>query len=466
MKRKILLLLCLVLTLGSCNKWLDVELIDRVDEEKLFSKESGFDDAMAGTYSLMAANTLYGQNLSYGYLDTYAQYYTVTSGYEKHLSFSYTDDAVKSVHSTIWNKMYEVISSANNILRWCNKNGSVLTDHKRSQVKGEAIAIRAFVHFDLMRMFCPDVKVAPKGRGIPYNKQFGVSLPPLYTVEECLQLILSDLNEAETLLAADLITTITPHEMADKDEADKYVARMNLYTVKAMKARLYLMRNDFTNAIKYATEVIESNKFKMLDIADIDQSEATMDLLFSDEHIFSLRNKAIPESVNAKFQMKESGGAISPAVLKFTSEGVIYEANMNDIRYVKWFQPGEGAFMKYTRENTKKFFSKIPMIKLSEMYFIIAEASLVENPDKALECVNIVRDHRIRGNKHWQYLTQEYIFTEMQRDFLAEGQLWFAYKRLNKAVPGGGVIGDIPPSNDIFVFPMPIKEIENGNRPL
>lgn len=465
MKIKILSLLCLVLSLSSCNKWLDVELIDRVDEDKLFSKASGFDDALAGTYSLMANNNLYGQNLTYGYIDTYAQYYVANSGYEKHLAYDYTESSVKSVHANIWNKMYAVISSANNILRWTDKNGSVLTEQKKNQVKGEAIAIRAFVHFDLIRMFCPDVKISPKRLGIPYNKIFGVSLPPQYTVEECLQLVLNDLNEAETFLANDLITTITPHEIADKNEADKYVARMNLYTVKAMKARLYIMRNDYENAIKFATEVIESNKFKMLDIADIDQSDANMDILFSDEHIFSLRNKAIPESVDGKFKKKESEGSSTPAILKFTGEALLYEANMNDVRFVKWFQPGEMIFLKYNKENTKKFFPKIPIIKLSEMYFIIAEASLVENPDKALECINIIRDHRIRGNKHWQYLTDEFIFTEMKRDFLAEGQIWFAYKRLNKAIPAGGVTGDIPPSNQIFVFPIPIKEIENGNRP-
>jgi hypothetical protein len=68
----------------SCNDWLDVEPETSVDEKKLFSTEQGFKDAMAGVYADMASSSLYGQTLSFGFLDIIAQQYdyeTVNNSY-------------------------------------------------------------------------------------------------------------------------------------------------------------------------------------------------------------------------------------------------------------------------------------------------------------------------------------------------------------------------------------------------
>lgn len=467
MKTKIILLLLIVFSLNSCNKWLDVDLIDRVNEDKLFSKPEGFTEALAGIYSQMSKKELYGSALTMEHMDAYAQYYTSTS-HAEHIKYNYTNATVESFHQGIWTNMYSCISGANNIIRWLDKNGSILTESRQKQVRGEAIALRAFLHFDLIRMFCPDVKRNPKDKGIPYNKTFGVSLPAQYNVEECIQLVLNDLNEAETLLAGDPINDVRPYEMPLKNDADQYVARINLYAVKAMKARLYMMRGENKNAIKYAKEVIESKKFQLLDFADVDKDRKDADIIFSDEHIFSLRNKEIPEISDGLFKADETNpGATIPVKLSFKNTYVLYEANNNDLRYVKWFQSSvdnKVGFYKYNNENYSKFPSKIVIIKLSEMYLICAEAYFNDNIDTALEYINTLRDHRIRGNNHWQYLTKEYIFAELLREFSGEGQAFYAYKRLNKAIPTLSMEGDIQPSNDVFVFPIPKKEIETGNR--
>ncbi|MNY18975.1 hypothetical protein D3C86_1523850 [compost metagenome] len=53
----------------------------------------------------------------------------------------------------------------------------------------------------------------------------------------------------------------------------------------------------------------------------------------------------------------------------------------------------------------------------------------------------------------------------MKREFVGEGQLWYAYKRLNLGLQtSSGTVGVIPPSDKVFVFPIPLKEIETGNR--
>ncbi len=476
MKIRTALLSTLVFLLPSCNKWLDVKLPHVVDEHDLFGTVEGFHEALAGVYSKLAGSSLYGEGLTMQYMDVYAQYYGIpastTDAYYYHQAFDYDNEGVAGVHSRIWNDMYSAISGANNIIRWAGINSSVLSDSEYKQFVGEATAIRAFVHFDLIRMFCPDVKAWGKEQGIPYNKVFGVSLPPQYTVEECVQLVLNDLTEAEKLLAGDPIVDAVPYTMSKKNEADKYVARMNLYAVKALKARLHLMRGEYTKAIAAAREVVESEKFRLLDFSSVDAVEAQVDILFSDEHIFSLRNDKITEYSEGLHHSRNDGNTSQRAPLIFSNPGNIYDLNNDDQRNVKWFTTGDdatdesprGQFRKYTVENTGTFYRKMPIIKLSEMYLILAECYFSTDPGKALEYLNTLRDHRIRNNVHWTYIARDFIVNEMKREFLGEGQLWYAYKRLNMPIPTETLEGQVEPDNAIYVFPMPDNEIENGNR--
>nr|WP_162989019.1 RagB/SusD family nutrient uptake outer membrane protein [Pedobacter schmidteae] len=468
MKIKFFMMICSIFLFSSCNKWLDVDLADKVTEEKLFSTPQGYQEALAGIYSAMASSALYGQKLTMEDIDVLAQYYSydgIASAYEKLKKYDYEDAGSQSRILAIWKGMYGAISGTNNIIKWAGKDNKVLDASTKNQVLGEAYALRAYLHFDLIRMFCPDVKRSPKASGIPYNLQFGVSLPPVYTVEENVQLVVDDLREAERLLAKDPITMAKPYEMASKNMADKYVARINLYGVKALLARVALMRGDKTNAIKYAKEVIESGRFRLLDFASADKPDAEIDMLFSDEHIFSLRNKNLSDYTIGLHYPEIIGNSTRFAYLPFVNVSTMYEGNNDDIRNIKWFSTVNGNFVKYNVANTDKFFPKMPMMKLSEMYLILAECYLGKDDQAAQTYINTLRDHRIRNNSHWTYLTMEYIMQELKREFVGEGQLWYAYKRLNLGIQtSSGTVGVIPPSDKTFVFPMPLKEIETGNR--
>ena len=465
MKYKILLLFCL-LNFTACNSWLDVDLANKVDEEKLFSKPDGFLDALAGVYSQMSKTPLYGRTLTMGHIDLFAQYYSYNSmatSYQYYRDYDYQSSVVLGTFTAIWRNMYACIASVNNILAWEEKNGGVMTGGLRDRVKGEALALRAFLHFDLYRMFCADVTRGPKNQGIPYNKEFGVSLPPMYTVEEVVQLVINDLEEAEKLLVNDEIKDVIIYQLGSKDQADEFVARVNKYTVKALLARVHQARGDKKNAIKYAEEVINAPQFRLLNFGSIDQAEQMTDVLFSDEHLFSLRNKELPDLSRAiHYAITHESGSWSPAQLPFENVNTLYEGNNDDVRYTKWFNAGN--FVKWVTNNTGNFFPKMPLIKLSEMYLLLADCYYASDHEKALGYINTLRDHRIRNNVHWYYLTEEYIFEEMCREYLGEGQLWFVYKRKNKEIPTSGIVGTISPGDHIFVFPIPMQEIEKGYR--
>lgn len=476
-KYTLIILSSLLLAFTSCNNWLDVELDNKIEDTKLFTSASGFKEALVGVYSELSKSPLYGQRLSMEYMDILAGFYSynaIRSTYEDWKDYDYESSASASVISGIWNGMYSNIAQVNCILYWADENASMLSEADRNQIRGEALGLRAYLHFDLYRMFSPDVKRQPKAEGIPYNKEFGVSIPPMYTAEECVQLVINDLLEAEQCLQNDPIEGVIPYEIrtvtdqgeiidaAAKNEADQYVARINLYAVKAMLARAYQARGEYDKAIEKAQEVIDCGKFRLLDFTSIDQTESSVDLLFSDEHVFSLRNQDIDSYSKDLHRDIVSGSGTQGTALPFSDTYSMYQGNNDDVRYSKWFDMND--FLKFIPDSANIYPKKMPMIKLSEMYLLIAECSFDTDKDKALECINILRDHRVRSNTHWQYLEKENIFDEMRREYVGEGQMWYAYKRNHHALPGNNIVSEIEPSDDIFVFPLPDAEIENGHR--
>ena len=386
-KYTLIILSSLLLAFTSCNNWLDVELDNKIEDTKLFTSASGFKEALAGVYSELSKSPLYGQRLSMEYMDILAGFYSynaIRSTYEDWKDYDYESSASASVISGIWNSMYSNIAQVNCILYWADENASMLSEADRNQIRGEALGLRAYLHFDLYRMFSPDVKRQPKAEGIPYNKEFGVSIPPMYTAEECVQLVINDLLEAEQCLQNDPINDVVPYEFrtttdqgevidaAAKNEADKYIARINLYGVKAMLARAYQARGEYNKAIEKAKEVIDCGKFRLLEFNSVDQSEALTDLTFSDEHIFALRNNTLNDNAQALFQDNAtSTGATELTRLPFANVSTLYQSNNDDVRYSKWFNLG--SFVKFLPDSTNVFPQKMPMIKLSEMYLLIAE---------------------------------------------------------------------------------------------
>ena len=58
----------------SCN-WLDIIPEDTTTEEQQFSDAGGYHSAINGLYQTMASPSLYGKNLTWGFVSALSQYY-------------------------------------------------------------------------------------------------------------------------------------------------------------------------------------------------------------------------------------------------------------------------------------------------------------------------------------------------------------------------------------------------------
>src|SRR3712207_630294 len=80
MKRKIYSIAMsglLLMTLSSCNDWLDVPVDGQSTSTELFSTGDGYRSALNGLYKIMATPTLYGRELQFGIIDFFSNQYNI-----------------------------------------------------------------------------------------------------------------------------------------------------------------------------------------------------------------------------------------------------------------------------------------------------------------------------------------------------------------------------------------------------
>ena len=164
---------CLLLPLGGCSNWLDVIPEDSVDEKDLFSTGEGYRSALNGVYRQMSQTSMYGQQMSWGFIDALGQLYNTQklSNYSAYgiagKNYAYRDETVKSVIQVIWSNTYNSIANCNNIVgRITGEDPSKFRGGEAEQhmIQGEALALRAFLHFDLLRLWAPAPVTNPSGK--------------------------------------------------------------------------------------------------------------------------------------------------------------------------------------------------------------------------------------------------------------------------------------------------------------
>ena len=194
--KKYIVSICLgLLLLSACSDWLDVKPKTTVEEEEVFSRELGFKEALTGAYIKMASPGLYARNLSYGFLDILGQRY-YNYRYNNELYYTFPSTKTEDFTEAIWGEMYNIIANLNNLLYYCDKNRQVFTtDHYYEIIKGEALGLRAFLHFDLLRMYGPVYKEHPAARRIAYRTEFNREPKEMQPSNVVVDSIISDLKQ-------------------------------------------------------------------------------------------------------------------------------------------------------------------------------------------------------------------------------------------------------------------------------
>jgi hypothetical protein len=472
----LLLLLLAGLVDGGCNKWLDVKPKDKFTELQLFNDIEGAALTLNGIYLQLAGGNLYGRQLTMSTLEVVAQRYSITAAAHEELglqSYNYEDSKTKGKIANIWQGGYVVIVNANAFIRNLDVYaGPAIPARYDSLLRGEAMGIRAMMHFDILRMFGPIYNTKDStAKSIPYYRKAATEIAELLPASQAIDSILADLVTAERLLQADPIITegvVKNFRYDGNDWLTNRNMRMNYYAVKALQARVHLYRNDKTAALAAAKAVVDNGGkwFPWINPPRIVSDRTDPDRIFSSELLFGLFNidlYNVNKLVYAPELLEKFILAPNDTRLK-----AVFENNENDYRYNSmWILPTTGGknyktFYKYTDIQSKDsaFRYKMPMIRISEMYYIMAECET--DATRAREYFNTVRKNRGLVDIAPTATLATELQKEYQKEFWGEGQLFYYYKRRNitSIQNSAGTTGTVTMNAAKYVFPLPLSETQ------
>lgn len=143
---------------------------------------------------------------------------------------------------------YQVIFTTNEIIN----NGAKATqdtEETMNQVTGEAYALRAYAYFELVNMYAPvyDKETASSTKAVPIVMEMDVEKTyPRATLQEVYDLILGDLQKAESLMT-----------VPQQEGMNKY--RFSQESLHALKSRVFLYMKDWNQAIAEAQKALAIN---------------------------------------------------------------------------------------------------------------------------------------------------------------------------------------------------------------
>lgn len=470
-KFKIFFLTLFVLSAAGCKKWLEIEPKAEVAADVLYETPEGFGIALNGIYTSISDPQLYSRELKFNFIDVLARVYdTRNSAYEGLKTYDYVSDGMDMLIQGIWASAFSAIANCNALLQHLDeKPADFFSEHERNMLEGEARSIRAMLYLDLLRLFAP-APVVEDAAAIPYYGTLSNEPRPNRRTSEILGFIIEDLKESQRLQRP----FDTSQEATDNFRMYRFNFergfygnsyrgfRMGYYATTALLARAALYAGDDALALQNATELINErthNGDPTIDLTPGTRMDVgAFDRLLSEDIIFGLYRMGYETQYNNVIFLTPNSSAIFGSDLH------------TDYRKRAYYTTDGQQVLKFDitleREgNSNPITSVIPMIRLSEMYHIAAEASYDTDPEAAVEFLNTLRAKRGVNIPHSSFASKDAfldaIINDGRREYVGEGQLFFLYKRLNKTVLDEA--GGDQHLTEEFVLPIPEREVSLEN---
>jgi starch-binding outer membrane protein, SusD/RagB family len=437
----------------SCENSLNIDPPTSLDASTGFKTRQDVEAAMNGCYSsIQSANymgirynifaDLTADNLSH--VGTFPSFSQIVNRI-------ITPDNAEIVN--MWTNVYSGINRMNNVITSAPK-----VDDKAfvaNTAVGEARALRAFQHFNLLRFF--------GGGETGFGKTGGVGIPISTTVVATA----ADAVVVPRAAEADVWNAI----IDDLDFASKNIpaatnkaastGRIGKWGAFALKSRAHLYRGDWALAEATADSVITKGGYTMLKGADYgnlylskNSSEAIWELQFDPTNIGQV----------AFFYYTTARGGRN----EVSSSNALRDAHeAGDVRKVINFAPKDTAVVTSTVPVGKPIkFTRVDgtdnqiLIRLAEMYLIRAEARAQQsNLTGAIADINLIRNRAGLANTTAATQAELIIAIEKERrvELAHEGHRWFDLRRYNR-------LSTLPSFTQTFraLWPIPQREVTNG----
>ena len=428
---KNLIYILIALSFAACDVT-DIDPKGDIPQDLAFTDESSVRATIAGCYDNLQSSSYYGRN----YLvlpDLLANNLNHTGTTQEYAEF--TNNSVQSdnfIIDGIWSGIYDGINRANMVIHFIDDAG--LSNDDKNLYLAHAYFIRAFNHFNLVRMFgAVPVKTAPS---TDPAQDFNA---PRTSVDSVYMYIETDLNKARNYIAEIFTGSATPA------------------VIKALYARMALYQGEWSEAKAYADTVISNYGYSIVPaFADLypanNNPESIFQAQFSEQDNNILAQYFYPTSEGGRHEFTPSDSILSA----FEAGDVRFDESISE-------HPDDGLYVdKYRELETRS--DNVYLFRLAEMYLIRAEAETMLNGDVTAiqDDINTIRNRAgVDSTNVTDYnQLQELILQERRREFAFEGHYWFDLVRTGKAIDELETVT----STEQYLMPIPLSEMQTNDR--
>ena len=460
----------LILVTISCEKAVEKNPTHTATLENAFKSLDDFETSLSSAYSSMRAVGYYGRNqsvLADMMTDNLVQTPESLVNFIELSDWAYTPQ--NGTIAETWLAGWNVINNANIIINNIDKFSSTANQTRINRIKGQAIAIRALAHFDLLKFFADNLDRNSTSPAIPYitlsvlENSPASSKPSRLTVKEVYDAIYADIASVRTAFAS-IDKPINP-------STSRYY--IDLTGLNAIQARVALYAKDWPTAITASTAVIN-----VLPLAN----RASFPNIWRDQSVSEVAFASLFNT--GEFLSRLAGDVFGPTTNRSQFEGdnnlfaSIDEAN--DIRFGVSVRRGYSTLATPVRGTSRlvvvKYLGKgsatdgvvdWKAFRTGEMYLIRAEARANSSQSAlALDDLNELRRARINGfvngTESGVALTNA-IELERRKELFMEGHRWFDLKRSVRTINRGVITAPttqsaLAPTNRSWVWPIPQGE--------
>ncbi|MCL3780816.1 RagB/SusD family nutrient uptake outer membrane protein [Prolixibacteraceae bacterium JC049] len=444
MKKLIYILPIFVLLTTACSEsWLDTKSSTSLDVEGSITTVTQAQYAVDGVYDQLTSSDYYNSDFIAPF-DVQADDMRAAGAGRLEGDYKYTF-YTESSKSTRWVVPYRALK---NLAALMSVIDEVKTDgdtekNKLNDIKGQALALRGLVHFDLVRVFGKPYTHggADQALGVP------IVIEPMQSGDK---LARNTVAEVYTQVVKDLTAGI------ELLSTDANAGHINKWAAKALLSRVYLYMGDNTNALALAKDVIDNSKVKLVERsayvkswADDKMSEALFELINSSEDNGGLESVGYLSDPDGYGQFVAADDFIT-----------LMKSDANDVRANLLVadklgtdaEPRLGRVLKYPgKDNSPSYTTNIRVIRLSEVYLNAAEAAVKLGQDASTYLNAIYK--RATGVDVTGTIDLDRVLLERRKELVAEGHRFFDLVRNNKTIVRGSD----------YWGPQDFKTIESDN---
>jgi len=440
---------------SSCKKdFLNRRPYDSVSSDVAITNVQDMQAALSGAYANLRSSSLYGRDaILFGDLVADNLYISSNNSGRALDMYQINYTVTNATAQGIWQNAYSTILDANNVIN-SNLTGSAQVD----QIRGEALALRAFIYSELLKFFAKPYAVDPNGLGVPLVLEYNPTFKPSRNTT----------TEVYTQIEADLTNAIG---LMTETKSSGFFSK---YAAKALLARIYQFKGAWDKALSTAKDVIDNSGYTLLEKDEVlsfwdNNTDRTdkKEVLF--EVVHDVSGNAGKESMPYLFDQNGYGDALvaesfydifSNTDIRKDLITVGSDQRGPDVKVVAKF-PNAGSADP----------DDMKILRLSEVYFIAAEASYNLNIESdALDYVNAIatrRDDSFTGYSSTGTDLLDDILLERRKELAFEGHRYWDLVRYSKDVVRINLDNNyinVPltlAAGDFHrIFPIPQKELD------